>query len=495
MLWLCLHFPQLPAESRGLRDPLDAVTDSRGAQRWLITAPPGLPAGTPLGDALALRPELRAHARKPAAERAALKALAHWIYRYGSPVTARIEELQEPGRMPRALLWVEVGASRRLFGGLDALRTQLCADLVELQQSAQLAIAPTRGGAALLALAGDARPLESAPALERRLAQLPVDSLAWPQAVLDALHGMGLRRLGDLFGLPRAGFARRFGSERLLELDRLRGLAAEPLQAITPPPVFRRRFELPGEIDTLESLLFPLRRMSVELQNWLRARDTGLRSLELHCEHANRRRSSWGLRFLSTHRDAGRIFEALRERLSREPLGSPVRALRLSVDDLGAVPGGQLELFDGEHDAQLQWTETVERLLARLGEQALWTPVVVEDHRPEWAGGLEAPAPDSLPRLRGTPGAGGPQSSTPAPPRPAARAGEAISRRPLWLLPTPVLLPSTPGIIDEPERIESGWWDGAGVRRDYHTIDWHHARAWVFRDHASNRWYLHGWFA
>ncbi|MFA5939942.1 MAG: hypothetical protein WC809_11360, partial [Sinimarinibacterium sp.] len=67
--------------------------------------------------------------------------------------------------------------------------------------------------------------------------------------------------------------------------------------------------------------------------------------------------------------------------------------------------------------------------------------------------------------------------------------------RPLWLLPYPQPLPIAPTGVDEPERIESGWWDGADARRDYHTIEWQHARAWVFRDHASNRWYLHGWWA
>ena len=67
--------------------------------------------------------------------------------------------------------------------------------------------------------------------------------------------------------------------------------------------------------------------------------------------------------------------------------------------------------------------------------------------------------------------------------------------RPLWLLPHPQPLPNAPAGIGEPERIESGWWDGADVRRDYYTIEWHDARAWVFREHTSGRWYLHGWWA
>lgn len=475
MLWLCLHFPHLPAEALALRDPLDAVTASHGARRWLITPAAGLPAGTPLGDALARQPELRAQHRKPAAERAALKRLAHALYRYGHPVCAEIQEMPEPGRSPRALAWVEIGASLRLFGGIDALCAALREDLDQLQQTARLGIAPTRAAAALFAVAGHEVPVTDNADLRAQLERLPSALLPWMQPEIDALHGMGLRHLDALFALPRAGFAQQFGHERLLELDRLRDLAPDPMQAITPPPVFSRRFELSSEVENLEALLFVLRRMSFELQAWLRARDTGVQSIELQCEHARQQRSRFGLRFVGAHRDGTRIFEALRERLSRDPLIGPVRALRLSATDLGAVPDGQLPLFSADSDAGLQWSATVERLLARLGESALWTPVVAEDHRPERA--MEKQA-----LLQAAPHAAG--------------AG-AAKDRPLWLLPTPVPLPAQVQvqIRGEPEHIASGWWDGQDARRDYYTTDWQNAAAWVFRDVSSGGWYLHGWWA
>ncbi|HEY1076088.1 MAG TPA: DNA polymerase Y family protein [Fontimonas sp.] len=475
MLWLCLYFPHLPAEALALRDPLDAVTDSHSARRWLITPAAGMEVGTALGVALARQPELRAHARKPAAERIALKRLAHALYRYGHPVCAEIQEMPEPGRSPRALAWVEIGASLRLFGGIDALRAAIRADLEELQQTARIGIAPTRAAAALLAVAGHETPVTDSAALRESLEPLPSALLPWAQPEIEALHGMGLRRLDALFALPRAAFAQQFGHERLLALDRLRGLASDPVQGITPPPVFSRRFELPGEVENLEALLFVLRRMSFELQAWLRARDTGVQSIELQCEHARQQRSRFGLRFVGAHRDGTRIFDALRERLARDPLSGPVRALRLSATDLAAVPNGQLPLFSADSDAGLQWSATVERLLARLGESALWTPLVAEDHRPERAA-------EKQPVLQ---------------PAPRGTAALAPNERPLWLLPTPVPLPSQvqAQIAGEPEHIASGWWDGRDARRDYYTTDWQNAAAWVFRDVSSGGWYLHGWWA
>jgi len=47
------------------------------------------------------------------------------------------------------------------------------------------------------------------------------------------------------------------------------------------------------------------------------------------------------------------------------------------------------------------------------------------------------------------------------------------------------------------ERIESGWWDGGDLRRDYFVADLDNGqRAWIFRQPgASDGWMLHGWFA
>jgi protein ImuB len=47
-----------------------------------------------------------------------------------------------------------------------------------------------------------------------------------------------------------------------------------------------------------------------------------------------------------------------------------------------------------------------------------------------------------------------------------------------------------------PERIESGWWDGRDVQRDYYVARTQAGtRLWVFRERAAEgRWFLHGVF-
>ena len=72
----------------------------------------------------------------------------------------------------------------------------------------------------------------------------------------------------------------------------------------------------------------------------------------------------------------------------------------------------------------------------------------------------------------------------------------------MWLLaePEPIghALESRPWVLrDGPERIESGWWDGADVRRDYYVVQTRDGqRAWAYLPAGANAgWMLHGWFA
>ena len=472
MLWLCLHLPTLPLSALGVSQSGAVVVDQRGSQRWLITPSAEFKAGTPLARALSLSPELKVLVRRPTAEWTALESLAYWIYRFGQPVTAEIQDLAEPGRSPRPLLWVEIGRSLDLFGGVEPLRDALCAELLELGHAAQVGIAPTRAGAALLACAGHFDAIEDCAALERDVATLPLSLLHWPGERLHALEGVGFRTLGDLFAVPRDAFSKRFGAPARLALDRVLGLAPEPCDTLVPPETFRRRFELGAEIEDVERLQFPLKRLCTELQAYLRARDRGLRGVTLSVAHANARQTHLHAQFVDPHRDAQRIFDALRERLERDGLPLPARELLLTAEDFAETSVPQHDLFDPRAGQAQAWSAAIERIRARLGDEQVWTPLAIADHRPEYAM-RRAPLPDAA-------------NETPwvSLPRPSLLVAEP------WAMPPPTLAPDAVF-----ERIESGWWDGGDVRRDYTVLDINGGRAWVYREVESGLWYLQGWFS
>ena len=78
--------------------------------------------------------------------------------------------------------------------------------------------------------------------------------------------------------------------------------------------------------------------------------------------------------------------------------------------------------------------------------------------------------------------------------------------RPLWLLQEPKQLNINKGrlfyrkpisIVSGPERIETHWWSGIDVCRDYYTARENQgSRLWIYREKTGERhWYLHGFFA
>ena len=99
------------------------------------------------------------------------------------------------------------------------------------------------------------------------------------------MAAMGLRKLRQLFEAPRAGLARRFGEELLLQLDRMRGLAPDPRELYRPPDVFERRIEFSYEISHHPALLFPLRRLVNDLAAYLAGRDGGVQRFSMLLEH------------------------------------------------------------------------------------------------------------------------------------------------------------------------------------------------------------------
>jgi protein ImuB len=199
-----------------------------------------------------------------------------------------------------------------------------------------------------------------------------------------------------------------------------------------------------------------------------------------------------------------RIAELLRERLARLELPEPVRNARLVSGPLLDLPSDPLELFahdrreSGENVPQL-----IERLRARLGHAAVHGLACVAEHRPEAAWRSVEPlsaSPALAEKVTRSASEGNLSSTSPASVGEVARsAGEAT--RPLWLLeaPEPCDANRLLELEEGPECIETGWWDGRDVARDYYRArDRHGARLWVFRNRRATDpggWFLHGWFA
>ncbi|MGV2479950.1 UNVERIFIED_CONTAM: DNA polymerase Y family protein, partial [Salmonella enterica subsp. enterica serovar Weltevreden] len=144
--------------------------------------------------------------------------------------------------------------------------------LQSLGHSAKTGVAPTLEAAAWVALAGDA-PILDLQQLPARLGRHSLQALPFAAAV-EALAGSGVQRLDALLRLPADGLARRFGVGLPDYLQRLLGRLPDARPRYRPPRSYRRRMEFLGAIESTEGLLFPIRRLLIEFQGHLRARDS-----------------------------------------------------------------------------------------------------------------------------------------------------------------------------------------------------------------------------
>lgn len=497
-LWLALVLPdwplQLARQGRPDEDDRPLVVSAGPAQRpWVVCADQaaqalGIHAGQKLAAAKALASQLEVSPRDPAREAAALEQLAAWAYQYSGQIVPRSEH--ENG------LLIEIGASLRLFDACgQALARRIHGELAGLGITAHSALATTPQAAWWLACARAAG-LEAADALTATdlaaaLDPLPLSVLGWDDQHIEILATLGVRRIAEVLRLPRAAFIRRFGSDSLAELARARGEAPDPQPPYLAPKHFAAALELPADLVDATLLLAPARRLLGLAEGWLRGRAALARRFHFAVRHSQRRGfehppTAIDLALARPQRDGARLAALLSERLGRTELPAPAIALSLSVEDCVAAGSETLALLPAAPELPGDWTALAETLVARLGPDRVFGIEICDEHRPEFA-----------------------SRSRDCFSSPLSAASVPSAPRPLWLYHTPIALgrssaaeqpPAHGGalrLLAGPERIESGWWDGAPVARDYFVARNPRGQTfWIYRELAvPQRWFIHGLFA
>jgi protein ImuB len=484
MLWCALYLPDLALQvfTRGRSEAAPLAILSPRPQLRVVAADPaamarGVEPGLRRASALALTPDLCLRERDPRLERAALTDIACWAGRFTPSIS-----LDAPD-----VVLLEVWACLRLFGGLGPLCEAILAGLDELGFTGQLAVAPTPLAARWLARFAPGTLAIDACDLTPHLDALPLAALFDGEAVssssMDLLTGIGVQSLAGVRRLPRSGLARRHAQAVTDQLDRAYGAVPDPRPWFVPPERYLARLPLPAPTDQVDTLLFGVRRLLTGLGGWLDARQAGLERFSLVLEYErNRHQPEGGCEIVlgALSRDMARCQLLAREHLSHQPLPAPVDALRLEADTPRPLAPPRTDLFQGDDGQDGDPGLLLATLRARLGPDAVRCLAAHPDHRPEHAWRWVEPG---LPDNRST------DSHTALPHAP----------RPLWLLPEPrpMAQPAPDSLLSGPERIESGWWDGAEVRRDYFVARRHdHSLVWIFRERLPpHGWFLHGYFA
>jgi protein ImuB len=245
------------------------------------------------------------------------------------------------------------------------------------------------------------------------------------------------------------------------------------------PERFTAHLPLTVPVSGGEALLFGARRLLQQLCGWLVGRGLGTTRWQLNLVHERLAATAVQIGCMPS-RDPAHLLLLLREHLARRVLAAPVEALTLEVLETCPVEPRTRSLLEDEARGRASIGSLLDRLGARLGPEAATVLSLRDEHRPERAWGLGRRAAS------------------------ATASGHVAGPRPLWLLPEPQPIGLSTGhpvlegpldLLSGPERIESGWWDGADVARDYYVaVHGEGLRLWVFRDLRGAGWYLHGVF-
>jgi protein ImuB len=336
---------------------------------------------------------------------------------------------------------------------------------------------------------------------------LPIEALRLPKEIVRLLHELGIIRIGQFETLPREGFLSRFGPLLRDRLDQAFGQLDEPVPACPLPPSFAVDWSAEHPISRREMIEAALEHLIARTAALLACCGRGALQLECRLEclpsHADAKqtvRIAVGL-FQPTAA-AAHLFQLVRLQLERLRIPSPVSDIRVKATLTAPLePRRQALLFDAGGNGPGPWHERqltmlVERLSSRLGRGAVVGVRLRPEAQPELSWHYD---PLVATRRR----------------RHARKALPAeLPPRPLRLLPRPLPLVATSIASDGPplrfhitgqqhsvaqawgpERIETGWWRGRAVGRDYFRVDTTAGRRfWLFRRLRDGKWFLHGTF-
>jgi nucleotidyltransferase/DNA polymerase involved in DNA repair len=272
--------------------------------------------------------------------------------------------------------YFETRGVERLYGGLDpALRRALAA--VGDQWDGRIGAAGRRFAA--LAAASVARPGQLLVVRDeevgRFLAPLPLSLLPLEQQRYDELEALGVRKLGQLAGLPGGAVAERLGPDGRRAWSLARGGASARVRGRRPPAELAESLEFPEAIGNELTLRRALGALVETALARPERRDRFVRKVALSARLVGG--GSWrrSLTLREPSAEGDRIRIPLASRLADLP--GPVLELRIELIELTEPAGRQLELLAAGAEDRSRLSEGLRQVRASTGSGSVCTVVEV----------------------------------------------------------------------------------------------------------------------
>jgi protein ImuB len=226
-------------------------------------------------------------------------------------------------------------------------------------------------------------------------AGLPIESLDPPPDILEVLHRWGIRALGQFVALGKDKIAERLGAEGLELFARAVADSIRPLDLVKPKPVFEESIEIEHEIETLEPLLFILRRFIEQLSCRLELFCWVAEEIQMRLRLASGANYERRFRVPAPTRDIDVLFRMLQTHLENVRTDSPIVALQLAANP-GRPEHFQFGLFETALRDPNHFYQTLAQLNSLLGTDRVGSPWRENSHRPD-AFQMVAPRFESAP--------------------------------------------------------------------------------------------------
>ena len=369
---------------------------------------------------------------------------------------------------------------------------------------------------------------------------LSVNALRIPTETKYTLDRLGVETIGSLMRLPRDGLARRLGSGLVNRLAEVRGELEVPLQYFHAERQYQETHNLEYPTNDLAIVADRIRQLTGRVVAALSDHQRGAMRLACHLDLIDHPRVSTVIGLFAPTQDRNHLGCLITASVESVRVPAPITHIGLSVLQSGPMRTRQTSLlaedaFAIEPNAVTNQTlaRLVDSLTGRLGRDAVlgirssdnplpekaYRTYSLTDHRTRKAlsrlPSKQRPRRDPAPTTRTSSARGFYAESTFRPP-----GRDDARRRPLSLLRKPVTLAAVSNAnrkVDSatelpsfrldgrvhqiayfwgPERIETGWWDGPTVRRDYYRVETDNADLWwIYRDLRTEGWFLHGRFS
>jgi len=257
---------------------------------------------------------------------------------------------------------------------------KIIAALRQLDFIAQFGIAATPNLAFLAART--ARPLLVIEHTGDFFASLSIEALEPAPELLGILKRWGIHTAGEFFALGKDAIAERLGAAALELFERASTQTIRPLNIAVPADTFEEQMDFDVEIETIEPLLFVLRRFIEQLTTRISLNYRVVAELQLGLMLSSGASHERLFKIPAPTANVETLFRMLHTHLENLHTEAPIVSLRL-----GARPARaghqQFGLFESALHDPNNFHETLARLAALLGAERVGTPIVEATHRPD----------------------------------------------------------------------------------------------------------------